>query len=220
MTIDPASLPSFDQLPVRQGAPPGSAWGVFGDDDELGTWNLVTPRKTAEAAALVRKGAVFSLNLALDAMPARPLFWFRGNPRHTIFDCSGGVRVSYDEYLDGFCPQSSSQWDGHRHVAHPAFGFYNGFKHEDVIRDGSATLGIQNLARRGIATRGVLLDIARFLERQGTPLDHTAPRPSMSPRSRPAARRRASRSARVTCCSSARAGSAGSSHSPRTHRSS
>ncbi len=171
MSVDIRNLPSFDELPVRAGAPAGSAWGVFGDDDELGTWNLVTPEKTAEAAALVRKGAVFSLNLPLDAMPTRPLFWFRGNPRHTIFDCSGGVRVSYDEYLDGFCPQSSSQWDGHRHVAHPAYGFYNGFKHEDVIKDGSTTLGIQNLANRGIATRGVLLDIARFLEKDGRPLE-------------------------------------------------
>lgn len=175
MPIDISKLPSFAELPVRQGAPPGSAWGVFGDEDELGTWNLVTPEKTTEAAGLVRKGAVFSLNLPLDAMPARPLFWFRGNPRHTIFDCSGGVRVSYDEYLDGFCPQSSSQWDGHRHVAHPAFGFYNGFKHEDVIAEGSTKLGIQNLANRGIATRGVLLDIGRYLESQGQTLDQRSP---------------------------------------------
>jgi hypothetical protein len=70
---------------------------VFGDDDEIGTWNTVTPEKTTAAAGLVRKGAVFAMNLPLDAMPSRPFFWFRGNPRHTIFDCSGGVRVSYDE---------------------------------------------------------------------------------------------------------------------------
>ena len=171
MPFDVTKLPSFSELPVRAGAPPGSAWGVFGDEDEIGTWNLVTPEKTAAAAALVKKGAVFSLNLPLDAMPSRPLFWFRGNPRHTIFDCSGGARASYDEYLDGFCPQSSSQWDGHRHVAHPAFGFYNGFKHEDVIREGGTKLGIQNLADRGIATRGVLLDVGRFLEKDGRPLD-------------------------------------------------
>jgi kynurenine formamidase len=175
MAVDVSKLPSFEELPLRAGAPPGSAWGVFGDDDEIGTWNLVTPEKTAAAAGLVRKGAVFAMNLPLDAMPDRPFFWFRGNPRHTIFDCSGGVRVSYDEYLDGFCPQSSSQWDGHRHVAHPAFGFYNGFKHEDVIKDGSTKLGIQNLASRGIATRGVLLDVARYLESQGKAPDQSEP---------------------------------------------
>lgn len=171
----PTTLPTFDQLPVKTGAPDGSAWGVWGDDDELGTWNLVTPEKTARAATFVKKGSVFSLNLPLDAMPSRPMFWFRGNPRHTIFDCSGGLRVSYDEYLDAFCPQSSSQWDGHRHVAHPTLGFYNGFKQEDVILPGNATLGIQNLAKRGIATRGVLLDVARHLERNGLTLDQRQP---------------------------------------------
>ena len=29
-------LPDYDELPIRKGAPAGSAWGVFGDDDELG----------------------------------------------------------------------------------------------------------------------------------------------------------------------------------------
>jgi kynurenine formamidase len=171
MTFDVKNLPGFDQLPVKAGAPAGSAWGLFGDDDEIGLWNLVTPEKTAEAAKLVRKGAVFSLNAPLDELQ-RPLFWFRGPPRRTMFDCSSGMRVSYDEYLDNFCPQSSSQWDGHRHVCHPALGFYNGVTHDEVLAEGSLKLGIQNLAERGIATRGVLLDVGRFLEAQGTPLDY------------------------------------------------
>ena len=170
MVTDITKLPSFDQLPVRPGAPEGSAWGVFGDDDELGTWNLVTPQKTVEAASLVRKGVTFGLNAPIDA-PARGLFWFRSPPRRTMFDCSGGMRISYDEYIDGFCPQSSSQWDGHRHVCHPALGFYNGRTHDEVLAEGSEVLGIQNLAKRGAATRGVLLDLGRFLEEQGTPID-------------------------------------------------
>jgi hypothetical protein len=164
------NLPSYDQLPLRQGAPDGSAWGVFGDDDELGTWNLVTPEKTVEAASMVRKGRTFGLNAPID-MPARALFWFRAAPRRTMFDCSGGMRISYDEYIDNFCPQSSSQWDGHRHVCHPALGFYNGVTHDRVLAEGSEVLGIQNLAKRGAATRGVLLDLGRFLEKQGTPID-------------------------------------------------
>lgn len=147
-----------------------SAWGVFGKDDELGTWNLVTPEKTRAAAASVRKGSVFSLNAPLDLLP-RPFFWFRGAPRRTMFDCSSGMRLSYDEYLDNFCPQASSQWDGHRHVCHPALGFYNGRTHDEVLAEGSAVLGIQNLAKRGIATRGVVLDLGRFLEAQGTPIE-------------------------------------------------
>jgi hypothetical protein len=169
MAFDPAALPSYADLPVKAGAPAGSAWGVFGDDDELGTWNLVTADKTREAAALVRKGSIFPLNAPIDALQ-RPLFWFRAAPRRTMFDCSSGMRLSYDEYIDNFCPQSSSQWDGHRHIAHPGLGFYNGITHEQVLAEGSQALGIQNLAKRGVATRGVLLDVGRYLESQGTPI--------------------------------------------------
>jgi hypothetical protein len=170
--IDIDALPSYDDLPEvpDAGFPVRSAWGVFGKDDEIGCWNLVTPEKTAEAARLVRKGAVFPLNCALDELP-RGYFWFRNAPRRTMFDCSGGVRASYDEYLDNFCPQASTQWDGHRHVAHPALGFYNGVTHDSVLAENSTVLGIQNLAERGIATRGVLLDVGRYLESQGRPID-------------------------------------------------
>ncbi len=38
-----------------------SNWGRWGDDDEYGTLNLITPEKKAQAAALVKKGRVFSI---------------------------------------------------------------------------------------------------------------------------------------------------------------
>jgi hypothetical protein len=46
-------LPSYDELPVKPHYPPGSAWGLWGDEDELGTLNLLTPERVAEAAKLV-----------------------------------------------------------------------------------------------------------------------------------------------------------------------
>src|SRR5262249_37814049 len=66
-------LPSYDELPVRPGAPQGAAWGVFGDDDEVGTINLLTPPRVRAAAALVRSGKVFALNLPIN-IPYPPLF--------------------------------------------------------------------------------------------------------------------------------------------------
>src|SRR5271157_2427420 len=66
-------LPSYDALPVRPGAPKGSAWGVFGDQDELGTINLLTPERVREAAAGIRSGKVFPLNLPIN-IPDPPLF--------------------------------------------------------------------------------------------------------------------------------------------------
>src|SRR5262245_42242898 len=56
-------MPSYDELPVRAGAPAGAAWGVFGADDEVGTINLLTAARVREAARLVRNGTVFALNL-------------------------------------------------------------------------------------------------------------------------------------------------------------
>lgn len=39
-------LPSYRELPVRPDAPPGSSWGLWGDDDQLGTLNLLTDERT------------------------------------------------------------------------------------------------------------------------------------------------------------------------------
>lgn len=37
-------LPSFDELPLREGDPPNSAWGLWGDgsDSALGSLNYLT----------------------------------------------------------------------------------------------------------------------------------------------------------------------------------
>ena len=42
-------------------------WGKWGPDDELGSMNFVNADKVKQAAALVRRGQVFSLALPLDA---------------------------------------------------------------------------------------------------------------------------------------------------------
>ena len=46
--------------------PPGSTWGDWGDDDELGRINLVTPEKVLEGAREVQAGISFCLSLPLD----------------------------------------------------------------------------------------------------------------------------------------------------------
>jgi len=52
-------IPSFNELPVKPGAPPESSWGVFGDDDGIGCLNFLTPAGVVEAAGLIRSGKVF-----------------------------------------------------------------------------------------------------------------------------------------------------------------
>jgi kynurenine formamidase len=152
-------IPRYEELPISADAPPGSSWGVFGRDDQLGTLNFLTPERRAAAARLVRRGEVFSLDLPLD-LPARPFFAWRSRPTHAVVPIGRGF--AQDDRLDGFNTQYSSQWDGLRHVGHPEYGFYNGTSAEDARRlDGR--LGIANFSAHGIVGRGVLLDLARHL---------------------------------------------------------
>lgn len=161
-------LPRHHELPIRPGAPAGAAWGVFGDDDQLGTINLMTPAVVVEAADAIRSGRVFALNLPIN-IPDPPLFG-RGKHNHVIKQYAAYI---LDDYLDNFYPQASSQWDALCHVKHPRLGAYNGIPDAEVTGYGGAKLGIDNLARRGIAGRGVLADIGRYHERHGRTLDFT-----------------------------------------------
>ena len=156
------SLPTFDELPVHPHHPPHSAWGVFGDDDEIGTLNLLTPERVAAAARLVRSGEVFPMSWELE-LPAPPLF-NRQALRHTIHRRRQNV---FDDIYDSFNTQSSSQWDGLRHYGHRQFGFYNGLTEEQIADPTVSRNGIHNWARRGIAGRGVLIDFQRFAAAQG-----------------------------------------------------
>ncbi|MDI9332510.1 MAG: cyclase family protein [Alphaproteobacteria bacterium] len=46
--------------------PPGSNWGDFGPDDQLGRMNLLTPEKVRQGMAEVKEGLTFNLSLPLD----------------------------------------------------------------------------------------------------------------------------------------------------------
>jgi kynurenine formamidase len=166
----PIKLPSYDELPVRAGAPAGAAWGVFGDDDEVGTINLLTPERVIAATSSIRTGKVFALNLPIN-IPDPPLFT-RGKHTHTV-KIFPNAEFVLDDFLDNFYPQASSQWDALAHVKHPIHGAYNGIPDNQMTGRGGMRLGIDNLARRGIAGRGVLADVARYHERVGKSIDFT-----------------------------------------------
>jgi kynurenine formamidase len=122
--------------------------------------NLLDAGSVIAGAREVTKGAVFPLDLPLGSMPDGLLG--RSAPRHTVEEQMGGV--IFDDYIDNLWLQGSSQWDALGHVRHPQAGFYNG-----VQDDQRHELGIDAVARRGIAGRGVLLDIERHVrETRGT----------------------------------------------------
>jgi hypothetical protein len=157
------NLPSFDELPVAEGKPAGSSWGMWGDDDVLGCLNLLTPERVQRGAGCVRKGAVFPLNYEME-FPDPPLFDWRTPLKHEVIWLEN--EVGHDDVLAGWNTQSSSQWDGFRHMKNPVHGFYNGIADEDH--------GVHHWARRGLAGRGVLADVARWRAAQGRPITPNA----------------------------------------------
>jgi kynurenine formamidase len=159
-TKEPAlmEIPRYDDLPA---APAGgrSAWGLFGEHDNVGLINLLTPRRIAEAARLIRKGSVFPLDAPVDAFsPA--IAASRGIPRHRVLHRPGSI--GFDDVLDNFYPQGSSQWDSLGHVGYGPNAFYNGAT-EDDIASGRRN-GIEHWARHGIVGRLVILDMIRTLD--------------------------------------------------------
>lgn len=151
-------LPSYDELPVGEGKPARSSWGLWGDDDVLGCLNLLTEERALRGAGLVHRGAVFALCFDLE-LPDPPLFG-RMAFEHRVSWLQG--EVGHDDELVGWNPQSSSQWDGFRHIRHPVHGFYNGVADDEH--------GVHHWAERGLAGRGVLADVGRWREAQGRPL--------------------------------------------------
>lgn len=164
----PRSLPRYAELKSRRdGMPPGTAWGVFGADDEVGTLNLLDESRVLAGAREVVHGTVYSLNWDVTQPSPNP---HRARPERTQIAAPG---VARDDVLAPFPLQYSTQWDGLRHVE--ANGrFYNDTPPERVDDPRSTTLGIQHWAKRGIAGRGVLLDVAGHRAKQGRPIDPTS----------------------------------------------
>lgn len=163
-TVDDG-LPSYDQLLRRTDAPAGSSWGLWGDGDTRGTVNLLTPERVAHAATLVHRGVRFNLDHAVNAFDPYPS-GTRHPAEHHTFENNTFHR---DDWVDSFYLQSTSQIDALRHVGHPEHGFFGGRTPEQITND-TADLGVHSYATAGIAGRGVLLDVDRYLAAQGRPL--------------------------------------------------
>lgn len=132
-----------------------SNWGRWGDEDELGTLNLITDEKRKAAAKLVKDGV--SVSMALDLNKKRDAM--NGNPFEHELSVStfGGHEVAGDAYSVQYHGFAHSHMDGLSHFAHNG-KMYNGFSVEGLKPEGAEKLGIHNV-RNGVFTRGVLMDI-------------------------------------------------------------
>jgi kynurenine formamidase len=161
-------LPTYAELPIDPSKPPRSSWGVWGDDDELGTINLLTQERAQRGLGCARHGRVFPLNWNLEE-PSPP-FYGRQALVHNIDRPLPGHSI-LDDSVDSFFTQASSQWDALCHVGHPEYGFYNGRRDEDFTGEEGTKNGVEHMARKGIVGRGVLLDVARYLASVGREVD-------------------------------------------------
>jgi kynurenine formamidase len=154
-----SELPSYGELLQRTDAPPGASWGLFGPGaaGDLGTLALLCPEQVRLGAASVVTGERHALNYPIDAFDP-PLLATRPAAQLTL---SSRHAEHLDDVLDGFNPQSSSQIDGLRHRRHERHGFYNNASTEEIAQ--TSRLGVQGWAEKGIAGRGIVLDVERLL---------------------------------------------------------
>jgi|SRR5579872_34482 len=158
--LDWDKIPSFDQLPVKKGAPPESSWGVFGDDDPFGCLNFLTPQGVVEAARLVQNGKVFRLDAKIGF--AKPTLFGRATAIHKVVPLGP---FANDDVVDNFNTQEGSQWDGLAHVGHRwVERYYNGVQSSEIGPGGK--LSIHHWAARFVG-RGVLIDAFAFRKAQG-----------------------------------------------------
>ena len=110
----------YDDLPP---APRGgrSGWGQYGSVDDLGSIALQTPERVRAAAALITRGALFPLNAPVAAFAHEQ--WGRTVPEHRVIHQSGGL--FFDDILQNYALQGSSQWDSLGHVGYGPDEFYN-----------------------------------------------------------------------------------------------
>ena len=142
-----------------------SNWGRWGPDDQLGTFNLITPEKRLEAAALVRSGV--SVSLSHNPMPDEA----PDNP-DAAFDHVMRDGLQTDIYTFTYHGYGVSHIDSLCHISYQDRLYNDVPKSMNNTPDGCGKLGIEQL-KNGIVTRGVLLDMARL---KGVPyLEPTTP---------------------------------------------
>lgn len=144
-----------------------SNWGRWGPDDQRGTLNLITPDAVLRGRQALRAGRPFSLAIPFDGsgpqwdsknMPERV------NPElrtHTVNVTFTGDSADFTTSDDSFRmgSQAATHLDALAHAGYDGL-LWNNTPNSVVSADGAKQLGIEHVG--AVATRGVLLDIARL----------------------------------------------------------
>ncbi|TIC82986.1 cyclase family protein [Nocardioides sp. GY 10127] len=178
--MDEPTLARPDEFPYDRSDPAGAIaqvaeqvrnWGRWGEDDRVGTLNLITPERRAAAAGLVRTGESISLSMSFDMDGPQTGWRRRTNPVHTMLDTGTDAVTGIQGFPHGIggaddviaMPlQCATQWDGLGHIFDRGMA-WNGRPAESVVTSlGDLVTGIEHTADL-IAGRGVLLDVGRVV---------------------------------------------------------
>ena len=138
-------------------------WGRWGDDDEIGTLNLLTGDVVTAAAGEIKTGRRLALGIPMDDQgPQIGAIPGRDNPAHEMImvdtpltgDASN-FTTSDDKVAMGL--QAATHWDALAHVSYEG-QLYNGVSSSEITASGAARMGIDKV--RTLVGRGVLLDVA------------------------------------------------------------
>ena len=159
-------VPTMDEL--LKDAP--TNWGKWGPDDEIGALNYLTAEEVLRGVRHIRQGSVFTLQRLIGDPKGDPV-WPGRKPavRTMILDESswdaddapqfpGGLHYA-DDKIDAFL-QGSTQYDALGHVWYGG-QIWNGYDARTTV-GGLDKASVAPIAERGVAGRGILLDMARY----------------------------------------------------------
>ena len=145
-------------------------WGRWGDDDEVGSLNFLTPGEVLRGIRSVRQGKVFTCGEVIGDPQGDPL-WPGRTPakremmvdkasydRGDMQSLPGGAQFA-DDRIEMFL-QGSTQFDALGHVWYDD-QMWNGYPAAES-NGGLKKASILPVAQRGIVGRGVLLDMATY----------------------------------------------------------
>jgi kynurenine formamidase len=136
-----------------------SNWGRWGQEDQLGTLNLITPEKRIQAAGLVKSGISVSLARNVEKTAAADN---RQPFVHTMLATGQGTGSQWatDSFQVSYHGIAHTHMDSLCHLVHDG-KLYNGFPQQEITEKGAGKLSIHH-AKQGIFTRGILIDVPRL----------------------------------------------------------
>ena len=181
----------FDVQAVLDGA-----WdvGPYGPGDQRGSFNELTPQKTAEAARLLNGNSVKTYQLGEEMFNGFPAFpsdpprlhemylYVLGYQAPAGFEAGGGIQASTtpigpnlvsaheERFAQDFTFQIATQIDGLNHIGMGEI-FYNGFRGPDIAT-ATGTTALGNETMGPVATRGVIYDVVGLKVAQGRSDDY------------------------------------------------